>query len=255
MYARIDGRLALFGRNADASFWEDGYKTTTDETLAHALRATKYLGAHRAFFKKWLPREGVILEAGSGNGLWVSRLRANGYQCYGFDFAVDTLIRSHHLRNDLPFVGGDVLHLPFGDNSLAAYLSFGVIEHLRQGPQSILAETRRVLKPGGVLCVSVPFDNRFRQRMPAQTEHDALARGLEFYQYFFTPDDLERELKLAGFRTTRVFHGYYVNLGLKGANQPWLNALLNNRYAVLIDLLPRLPRAAAHMFFTVAMRV
>lgn len=46
--------------------------------------------------------------------------------------------------------------LPFKDDSFDAIISEAVLEHVRS-PNLVVAEMYRVLKPGGVVCVAVPF--------------------------------------------------------------------------------------------------
>lgn len=46
--------------------------------------------------------------------------------------------------------------LPFKDDTFDAVISEAVLEHVRS-PNLVVAEMYRVLKPGGVVCVAVPF--------------------------------------------------------------------------------------------------
>lgn len=55
----------------------------------------------------------------------------------------------------LDFVQGSALSLPFPDASFDRVICSEVLEHLPDY-QGALAEMRRVLKPGGLLCISVP---------------------------------------------------------------------------------------------------
>src|SRR5262249_54035732 len=55
----------------------------------------------------------------------------------------------------LPMVQADATALPFPDGAVDAVLILDVVEHLSDA-ESVLAEVRRVLKPGGALIVSVP---------------------------------------------------------------------------------------------------
>ena len=258
VYVRSKTRLALWRRRASAAFWDKTWHCLTDDQLRHVLRRTGRLGSLGSFFSRWLPREGVVLEAGCGTGLWVSRLRSRGYDCIGLDFAVPSLVRSKTVRPELPLLGGDVLHLPFADGSLAAYVSFGVVEHFPEGPSPALWEAARVLRTGGVACISVPYENRLLQRVPTVSEHDALALGLEFYQYYFPQRDFEAELARAGLRPTGVFRGYGVHSVLKGRVS--LLSLLERLpprksvWTPVLDLIPGLPRLAARMMFTVALK-
>ena len=100
--------------------------------------------------------------------------------------------------------------LAIRDASLAAYVSLGVVEHDADGPDAILAEACRVLAPGGVLVVSVPYVNGAR-RLAApwiRRQSRALARsGGEFYQYAFSRAEVMAALARHGF-VTRAVHPY-----------------------------------------------
>ncbi len=53
-------------------------------------------------------------------------------------------------------VVGDAHRLPFGDASLDGIISTALLEHVEH-PEPILAEMRRVVRPGGLVYVEVPF--------------------------------------------------------------------------------------------------
>jgi len=252
-YVRRNGRLALYRQKADVNYWDANWHGISDETLRHILRPTKRLGVHRVFFERHLPCTGLILEAGCGTGLWVRRLRENGWNCVGLDYALPSLVRSKKTCAELALIGGDVFHLPFSDGSVAAYVSFGVVEHFVQGPGAILNECARVLRQGGVALISVPYDSPVRCNQPTFAEQEALARGLEFYQYYFTSTDLKQELALAGLKPTGAFHGYGVNGGLAGPVQ-FLNRYIRQLGTLgeALDYIPGLPYLAAHMIFIAA---
>jgi SAM-dependent methyltransferase len=257
VYTKIDGRLAMFKRKTDRAFWDDLYRGTPDNQLKRALRATQNLGTHAKFFRRWIPQDGFLLEAGCGSGIWVSRLRENGYRCVGIDFALENLMRSRKYRIDLPLIGGDIFRLPFSNETFSCYLSFGVLEHLRNGARSFLMEARRILKRGGRLCISVPFENHFLRKVSLSTEERAISHGLEFSHYFFKMDDVKRELVETGFEPQKAFHGYYVNIGLQNCLNlrfSIVKKILAARIGLLLDFLPFLPSLAAHMVFTVAVR-
>ena len=255
-YVRKNGRLALYRqRGADAGYWDVAWHGISDETLRHILRPTRRLSVHRAFFERWLPRDGIILEAGCGTGLWVRRLRENGWNCLGLDYALSSLFRSKEVCPQLPLLGGDVFQLPFPDNSLAAYISFGVVEHFPEGPGPILCECARTLRRGGVALIAVPYDSTVRGNLPTLTESEALSCGLEFYQYYFTPPDLRHELSLAGLSPCDSFHGYDVGGGLAGRAAfvgRWARRL--GPLAILLDFVPGLPHLAARVMFMAAIK-
>ncbi len=53
-------------------------------------------------------------------------------------------------------VVGDGHFLPFKDNTFSAVILEAVLEHVRC-PDKVISEVKRVLKPGGWICVAVPF--------------------------------------------------------------------------------------------------
>ena len=186
-YVRKGAWLAQFRRRATAQFWDEEWLARSEDKTRHALRSHASLASHGKLFRQWLPKPGVILEAGCGTGLWVRRFLDRGYNCIGLDYAILTLQRSKRVVPDLPLLAGDVSSLPFDDGSLAAYVSFGVVEHFEAGPCLALREAVRVLRPGGVALISAPYENPYRRNIATVDEQTAQRQGLEFYQYYFAP--------------------------------------------------------------------
>jgi SAM-dependent methyltransferase len=93
-----------------------------------------------------LPRSSKVLDAGCGEGVLVDeyagRLAIEG---------VDPNYASDRVRS------GSLTALPYADQTFDHALCLDVLEHLTFDEQPrALAELRRVLRPGGVLLVSVP---------------------------------------------------------------------------------------------------
>lgn len=111
------------------------------------------------FFRKYLPRDGKILEAGCGLGRWVFHLHQRGYDIVGIDLASDALRIVKEYDPDVPIFAVDILHTRFPDKHFTAMISLGVVEHFEEGPQRALAEARRLLKDDGLLFITVPIAN------------------------------------------------------------------------------------------------
>ena len=58
---------------------------------------------------------------------------------------------------------GDIRKLPYDDNALGAYISLGVVEHFEDGCDEAMKEAYRVLKPDGLVFLTVPLNNIFRK--------------------------------------------------------------------------------------------
>ncbi|MCE2489181.1 MAG: class I SAM-dependent methyltransferase [Anaerolineae bacterium] len=131
-------------------------------TVAEEL-ATMYYPRSQAIMQAylpWLPRDAPVLEAGSGLGGPVIALRAAGHdKVIGMDYVESALQAARRHTPGLPLLTGDIHAIPCADASIGAYLSFGVLEHFEQGMGPALAEARRVLRPGGILVLTIPFPN------------------------------------------------------------------------------------------------
>ena len=95
-----------------------------------------------------------VLNAGAGQGTFSVRLARRGFDVTSVDeseAAVEVL--REHVRG--PVLRADVTALPFERESFDAAVLGEVLEHV-PGDEAALQEVARVLRPGGVLAVSVP---------------------------------------------------------------------------------------------------
>jgi SAM-dependent methyltransferase len=93
-----------------------------------------------------------ILEIGCGEGMM---FEGTGIHPVQMDVSMTRVTRASgkgRLR-----LCADGYHLPFADNSFETVLLVAVLEHTRE-PWRLLAEARRVLKPGGQTVIVVPND-------------------------------------------------------------------------------------------------
>lgn len=102
-----------------------------------------------------------VLEVGSGTGL----LQDVVEDYIGIDVAFNTTAFMHK-----PFITGSAMTLPFADNSFDAAFSIWVLEHIEH-PDAMLAELRRVIRPGGTLflvaaCDVAPWISQGLHRRP-----------------------------------------------------------------------------------------
>jgi SAM-dependent methyltransferase len=148
-----------------------------------------------------LDRGGVHLEAGCGAGFWVAALSAAGYRVEGIDSSAGLVEVVAAAAPELDVRHGDALAIDRPDGHYDSYLSFGVVEHRREGPEPFLAEAHRVLKPGGLLVVSVPHFGPLRR---ARARPGTPPPGRPFYQYGFTLEELAGLATAAGFTVRRA---------------------------------------------------
>jgi ubiquinone/menaquinone biosynthesis C-methylase UbiE len=101
-----------------------------------------------------------VLEIGIGQGSDLLQFARAGAVCHGVD------ITDNHIRlttknfelNGIPvdIRKSDATRLPFADETFDCVYSFGVIHHIPEADR-VLAEVRRVLKPGGTLMIALYY--------------------------------------------------------------------------------------------------
>jgi SAM-dependent methyltransferase len=126
-----------------------------------------------------------ILDLGCGTGGVLAHLGRFGLAC-GIDPSPEAVGYCH--ERGLPVALGSGLELPFRDGSFAAVLALDVIEHV-EDDVGMLREARRVLRPGGIVVITVPalpwlwsshdvVNHHFRRYMRATLSRAVRAGGL-----------------------------------------------------------------------------
>lgn len=96
-----------------------------------------------------------VLDAACGTGYGTAMLSEYGCNVVGMDIDDLQLIENKEIWGQCRFVRGDMLAIPFKDESFDAVVSFETIEHVLDG-KLFLQEVHRVLRPGGALICSTP---------------------------------------------------------------------------------------------------
>ena len=91
---------------------------------------------------------------------WPIYLRQRGYRVFGLEWSHDACRdREGRPTPDWRCCGRTCARRPLAMRSVDAVLSLGVVEHEEAGPLEALREARRILKPGGILVLAVPYNN------------------------------------------------------------------------------------------------
>ncbi|MBO6702582.1 MAG: class I SAM-dependent methyltransferase [Pseudomonadales bacterium] len=163
-----------------------------------------------------------VLEAGCGLGSWVRFLQSKEMEATGLDFESKTLGRLRKAHPELDLVGGDVRRLPFHDSTFDALVSWGVIEHLEEGPNAALKEFFRVVRPGGYMFITVPWLNR-RKLLSGMEDGGSNFDSVmsEFHQYHLTLSELSEAIHLSGFK---VLHQKPSSIHFKSLLPDWFRS-------------------------------
>jgi ubiquinone/menaquinone biosynthesis C-methylase UbiE len=154
--ARPDFQVSSFYMREASLYDAWDYSSDSQPAIYNRLRFEKIM--------RVLPRgPRRVLEIGSGDGILARALAERGYNVIATDLSTLRLTRVRRRSLGLPVncVATDALKLPFADTSADVVVASEVIEHI---PDyfGVLSEVQRVLKPGGMLVVTVPYKEKIR---------------------------------------------------------------------------------------------
>ncbi|HEV8461447.1 MAG TPA: methyltransferase domain-containing protein [Gaiellaceae bacterium] len=173
------------------------------------------------------PAPATVLDVGGGEGVHSVFLAHRGYDVHLFDPVVKHVdeARAHGLDARI----AEARALPFDDASADVVLLFGPLYHLRERGERLaaLAETRRVLRPGGLLLAiaisryaflldGLASERLFTKPGRMQLVADSIESGVvanNLGAKLHRPDELTEEIADAGFAVEEL-------LGVEGPG--WL---------------------------------
>ena len=226
------GRLTYYLEAATAEFWDHHWSGALNRE-SYAEAEAGQLAWFEEPFTRYLPATGTILEAGCGIGQYVVALRRRGYNVVGVEWAARTVEHVRSIFPGIPVTSGDVTALDVPDGAYSGYVSLGVMEHRREGPEPFLREAHRVLSPGGVAMISVPHFHPLRRVKGMVGAYGGDASDLGFYQYAFRAREFAGYIRAAGFEIVEM-RGYD---GIKGVKDElgFVRSLLSHpRYGIAV---------------------
>lgn len=121
------------------------------EWLARTPLHPQWLMPRRRLAPALLRCDGLILDIGSADR-WLEAVLPPGARYVALDYPTTAL----GMYGTRPDVLADAQRLPFADLSVDAVACFEVLEHVAD-PDTVCREIARVLSPGGIVNLSMPF--------------------------------------------------------------------------------------------------
>ncbi len=101
-----------------------------------------------------LRRGAVLLDAGCGSGYPVSQLLAESFEVSGIDLSRSQLRLAKGTITSAAFIQGDIVALPFRDETFDAIVSYYAIIHVpRTQHRELLRDFHRVLRQNGLVLL------------------------------------------------------------------------------------------------------
>jgi len=178
-----------------------------------------------------------VLEVGCGAGVDLARFARGGAIVTGVDLAPSAieLARANFdqqgLRGEFQVADGE--HLPFADESFDAVFAHGVVQYTAD-PRRLVAECRRVLKPGGEAIFQVYNRISWLNAMSKVTKVDLEHEDAPVLLRFSIP---ELKQLVSGFSVVRIVpERFPVKSRL---HRGWKGTLFNTFFVGTFNALPR----------------
>lgn len=154
-----------------------------------------------------LPKGARILDLGSPKDLAAMFARDRGFAVTAIDILPEAIELSERRARAMGIAGagpGKVLSevrdgrsLPYADGSFDAAFSVSVLEHIPgEGDSAAVRELVRVVKPGGLIVVTVPYDRTYRETFVERPVYEREQHGTEavFFERHYDAATLQRRL-------------------------------------------------------------
>jgi ubiquinone/menaquinone biosynthesis C-methylase UbiE len=174
-------------------YFETAYRTGSDTwpRMPIELQGVKLM--------ERLPQGALILDIGSGRGLFAKHMADMGFRVIGIDFEggivkkANAEIKGWGLDGKLKFMEADTFDIPFADGSFDGACDFGLLENLYKEDWAKYAnEVARILKPGGFyLNVSISRETKdfFEFTPKASADGDFEKYGIHYH--FFKQEEIK----------------------------------------------------------------
>jgi 2-polyprenyl-3-methyl-5-hydroxy-6-metoxy-1,4-benzoquinol methylase len=147
-----------------------------------------------------LPQRGRLLEIGSYLGIFLDRIRADGWDTTGLEPERSAAAYCRK-KYQLNIVSGILPKPELVPGSFDAVMMLHVIEHMPD-PATDLREIRRLLRPGGILVVETPRFDSLMFKLLGRRERSM--NNCAGHIYFFSVPTLTKLLEKCGYKVDRV---------------------------------------------------
>ncbi|MBI1819806.1 MAG: class I SAM-dependent methyltransferase [Nitrospirae bacterium] len=143
--------------------------------------------------------EGRVLDIGCGNGSILKGLQKDGWKVYGVEMNSRAAQYAKESLN-LDGIPENLFEAKYPDSFFDVILFNHSLEHM-YSPREILKESARILKADGLLVISLPNAGSLEARL---FKSYWFPWELPRHLYHFSPETLERVLKMNGLSMTKI---------------------------------------------------
>jgi len=174
------------------------------------------------YIEPYLPKRGIVLDAGGGTGKWSVPIAKKGLKVIIYDLSKEMLKEAaqkanrEKLENLVSLVQGDICHVPFLNSSFEFALAEGDPISYCSNPENAVDELSRVLKQNYTIAAGVDsLFNILRRMLNSEQvnldevltvfkEKRIYAKDWGFHCWAFTPKDLHNLFTKHGLEIIKI---------------------------------------------------
>jgi len=178
-----------------------------------------FRGRRLEMVQKHIKPPGRILDIGCARAHMLSMARDKGWDAYGLEYNAESARHAREGRG-LDVRTGNVWDAGFPEGFFDVITIWHVIEHLKD-PFRTIQECAKLLRPGGILVVSIPNFDSWQSRLSGRWWFHL---DVPFHLYHFSARNFGALLEREGFRIAGPAH-FSLEFGPYGVLQSLLNRL------------------------------
>ncbi len=147
-----------------------------------------------------------VLEAGCGSGRWCGWLNKHSIRSDGIDWSKELCNRASREIPSSRFIACDMKSTPLPDRSYGGVIALGSVEHAAEGPQPVLRELHRLLKPDGIAVITIPYGGRLRIFLRLLSKPALFLKSIPFIRALFQKPVAGSKLQEVARGTNKKWH-------------------------------------------------
>jgi len=183
----------------ESIYSSENYRAHEKRFIFPIEQISRYLRGRRLAKINKYSAKGQILDIGCGRGIMLSLAKKRGWKTFGLEFNSETAFHAKEVIG-LDIRTGNIKNSGFEASTFDAITIWHVLEHL-ENPSETISECNRLLKPEGVLVISVPNLQSIQSRISGKHWFHL---DVPCHLYHFSEKNLSQMLISKGFSIEEV---------------------------------------------------